>query len=244
MLQLFAQGSTSLGVSEIARQLSLSKAVVYRILQSLVSREFLSGDPVTRVYRLGPAAVALGIRAFRDLDMRRAARQPLQRLRDETGETTTLSQRVQMSRVYLDQYESTHEIKMTVEVGRRYPLHAGASSRAVLAYLPAETVDEVLSAGLPALTSETITTVEQLRRRLATTRNTGVAVSREERQSGAASIAAPVFSLDGDPIGAISVCGPVNRFDRSAIKRYSPMVLATAHEISRSLGWDGSAATR
>lgn len=239
VLLLFTHGAPSLGVSEIARELSLSKAVVFRILQSLVSRGLLSGDRATRGYQLGPAAVTLGVRAFRDLDMRRAARVPLRRLRDETGETTTLSLRAQGFRVYLDQYESRHEIKMTVEVGRRYPLHAGASSRAILAFLPPETVADVVAAGLPPITSDTITDESVLRRRLAATRASGVAVSRQERQDGAASVAAPVLNIDGDAVGAISVCGPVTRFDRATVKRYTPMVQQAAGEISHALGWNG-----
>lgn len=239
VLLLLTEGASSVGVSEVARELSLSKAVVYRILQSLVSRGFVLGDRTTRGYQLGPAAVALGARALRDVNIRRAARGPLQRLRDEAGETTTLSQRLGMFRVYLDQYVSRHEIKMTIEVGRRYPLHAGASSRAILAFLPVETVDEVVAAGLSALTSDTVTDAGVLRERLAATRVSGVAVSRQERQDGAASVAAPVFNIDGDAVGGISLCGPASRFEQPVVDRYAPMVREIATEISRSLGWSG-----
>ncbi len=44
VLLTFAGTGGSLGVSEISRRLGLSKAVVYRILRSLVSRRLLSVD--------------------------------------------------------------------------------------------------------------------------------------------------------------------------------------------------------
>ena len=66
VLLQFLGGSPSLGVSAIARELGLSKAVVHRILRSLVDRRLLEVDPETRAYGLGPAAVALGARALRD----------------------------------------------------------------------------------------------------------------------------------------------------------------------------------
>ena len=54
VLLLFAGGPQYLGVSAISRELGLSKAVVHRILQSLVSREMLRTDPGVPGYRLGP----------------------------------------------------------------------------------------------------------------------------------------------------------------------------------------------
>src|SRR3954468_21774266 len=118
VLLMFASGPSALGVSEIARELRLSKAVVHRILQSLASRSLVSADPGTREYRLGPGAIALGARALRDFDLRSAARPTLRRLRDLTRETTTLSALLGDARLYLDQYESLQEIKMTVPLGR------------------------------------------------------------------------------------------------------------------------------
>ncbi len=238
VLTLFAHGSASVGVSEIARELELSKAVVHRILQSLASRSFVTVNPDTREYRLGPAAVALGARALRDVDLRRVARPVLRRLRDDTDETTTLSELVDDTRVYLDQIESRQEVKMTVELGRPHPLHAGASSRVILAFLPAERVKRIIDAGLPALTSDTIASAHALRRELAEVRRTGYAASHNERQLGAASVAAPVFNVEGEVVGSLSVCGPVSRFDDAATARYAPVVIAAAEEVSRALGWD------
>ena len=237
VLALFTTGPASLGVSEIARELDLSKAVVHRILQSLVSRSFVAADPQTRGYRLGPAALAVGARALHDFDLRNVARPVLRRLREETRETTTLSAMLRGSRVYLDQYESPQEIKMTVELGRPHPLHAGASSRAMLAFLPEEAWDAVAAAGLPRMTPETIDDPRTLRRRLVEVRTRGYATSRGERQHGAGSVAAPVFGMDGEVVGAISVCGPVERFDRAAIELFVPLVTAAAAEISHALGW-------
>ncbi|HEX6499985.1 MAG TPA: IclR family transcriptional regulator [Micromonosporaceae bacterium] len=239
VLLMFAKGPSALGVSEIARELGLSKAVVHRILQSLASRSLVRADAGTREYRLGPGAIALGVRALRDFDLRRAARPTLRRLRDATRETTTLSARVQDTRIYLDQYESPQEIKMTVPLGRPYPLYAGASSRVILAFLPEETIERIIADGLEPLTAETIRDPVELRRVLAATRTSGWSASCGERQQGAGSVAAPVFGIDGDVVGAISVCGPVNRFDASAVERYVPLLHAASEEVSRALGWHG-----
>lgn len=239
VLLLLAHRPAPLGVSVIASELGLSKAVVHRILQSLVSRSLVRADPATRAYQLGSGAIALGTRALRDLDLRWVARPVLAALRDQTRETATLSALVGDSRLYLDQYESLQEIKMTVTLGQPYPLYAGASSRVMLAYLPDEVIERILSGHLVPLSESTVLDPEELLCRLDTVRRHGWAISHGERQHGAGSVAAPVFGIDTGVLGAISVCGPTIRFDDANVKRFGPLVRAAAAEISRALGWNG-----
>jgi IclR family acetate operon transcriptional repressor len=237
VLLLFTGGPEYLGVSTISRELGLSKAVVYRILQSLVSREVLATDPGTVGYRLGPAAVALGASALRRFDARAAAAPVLRKLRDVTGETTTLSGLVGDERVYLEQFESRAEIKMTVDIGKRFPLHAGSSGKAILAALPDWRRDAVLSGELAALTDRTITDEAALREELATIAREGVAVSLGERQAGAGSVAAALMGPDGEVHGSISVCGPVYRFTPEKVDRYRRLVHEATEEITRGWSW-------
>lgn len=236
VLLAFSRGEGTMGVSKLARELSLSKAVVHRILQSLVSRGLVSFNPAIREYSLGPSATVLGARALRQLDLRIVAKDDLAKLREDTLETTTLSLLVADKRTYVDQYESTQEIKMTVELGRLYPLYAGASSRSILAFLPESTLESVIEAGLKPLTDATIHDAEDLRQHLEEIRANGYAISRGERQSGAGSVAAPIFGGDGRVLGSISACGPLARFDEGAISRYIPLVTSASARISSEFG--------
>jgi len=238
VLLMFTEGPSALGVTRIARELDLSKAVVHRILQSLAGREMVALDPATREYRLGSAVAALGARALRDSDLRSAALPLLRRLRDETGETATLSTPVPNGRVYLDQVIGTHEITMSVELGRRFPLHAGSSGKCMLAYLDDAPLDEPLE----SWTSATIVDPDALRAELAHVRERGYAASAGERQRDAGSVAAPVFGLSGDVVGAISVCGPRFRVTDEFVASIAPKVVAVAAQISRRLGGRSSAA--
>ena len=243
VLLAFLDGPRSLGVSAIARELDLSKAVVHRILQTLVRRGLLAPDTTSRSYVLGPAAASIGARALRDSDLRTVAMPVLRDLQRSTGETTTVSALVPGGRVYLDQVASASEIKMTVELGRRFPLHAGSSSVCILAFLPDEQVDAVLNRPLPKLTDQTHTDPDELRRRLVEVRSRGFASSDGERQAGAGSVAAPVFGLNGNVEGAVSICGPAARVDAAAKARFVPQLTAAADRVSRARGWRGGLPT-
>lgn len=224
------------GVSEIARELNLSKAVVHRLLVTLVSRDYLQSDPTSRRYRLGPMALVLGSAYLNRLDLRTIAVPRLQELSSRTGETATLSLRNGWTRMYIDQVTPEREIRMSVVIGKAFPLHAGSSSKSFLAFLPERELEEYLShTELDALTGSTITDPDALRSDLSRIRERGYALSLEERQAGAASIASPVLDNSGHPIAVISVCGPVERF-RPQLDVVSPLMLETCVDISRLLG--------
>lgn len=232
VLLLFARSDDPLGVSKIARSLSLSKAVVHRILQSLISRSLLQIVPGASTYVLGPAAIGLGTKAWSQLDVRSVASPILRRLRDDTRETTTLSVLVGHHRIYLDQYESPQEVKMVVEIGPRFPLHSGASSRSILAHLPQPFVDEAvdqLRIAKPEIE------IDEYLKVLQSVRTKGYAASRNERNTGAAAIAAPFFDTAGNVLGSISSSGPVSRYGEEGHEDHARLVMEAAQAITSLL---------
>ena len=232
-----ASDSEDLGVTEVAQKLDLSKAVVHRVLVTLVAHDYLQVDEKSRRYSLGPMALALGSAYLGRLDLRNLALPRLQGLSQRTGETATFSLRNGWTRMYVDQVTPDREIKMSVAIGKAYPLHAGSSSKSFLAFLPLEEQSRYIEESeLAPLTDNTITDPDQLRRELAIVRQRGYAVSLQERQAGAASIAAPILDRDGSPIAAISICGPVERF-RDQLDAAPLLLLETCAELSRLLGF-------
>lgn len=227
----------NLGVSTIARELNLPKAVAHRILKELAADGFLAFDEDTKLYRLGPGAVAVGMAALRTLDVPEVARRYMTRLVRATGETATLSVRQGWARVYIDQVLSPYEVRMSVSLGTSHPLHSGSSSKAILAALDDAEIAEYLDHHpLNAVTGSTITSVSQLRVEIDRIRERGYAVSLGERQAGAGSVAAAVHHPGGYVFGSISLCGPQDRFTADVCESHGALVAAAAAEISSELG--------
>ena len=180
----------------------------------------------------------LGMTYLDRIDVRRIAQPFLQELSDRTRETATLSIAVgDDSRVYVDQVTPEREVIMSVTLGKPYPLHAGASSRALLAFLPDKQIEAYLDSGpLSSVTATTIIDAAALRLDMADVRATGWARSTAERQTGAASVAAPVLGHDGHAVAVISVCGPAERF-ASEIQACRDALLHTTRGVSRQLGY-------
>jgi IclR family acetate operon transcriptional repressor len=231
-------GQTSLGVTEIAQSLNLSKAVVHRILASFKAKGFIALDGESRRYTLGPKVLFLGLAYLDRIDVRVIGREVLAELSIASDETATLSVRSGWSRVYVDQVTPLRDVTMQVTLGAPHPLHAGASSKAFLAFLPAAEQEEYLTHH--ELEKLTGADVPALREELGHIRRGGYAGSLGEQQSGAAVVAAPVMGHDGQPLAVISIVGPVERFAERTDELADLLVQATRRASVRA-GWRGTA---
>src|SRR5579875_231007 len=237
LLAFVAAETPTLGVTEIANSLGLSKTVVHRVLAAFCSRGFIEADEASRRYRLGPQSLRLGFAYLDRVDILAMAREEMAGLVAATNETATLSVRVGWSRVYLDQVTPNRDVKMMVQLGRPFPLHTGASSKALLAFLPEHEREEYLrDHELVSLTPLTITDPEALRRELEAIRIKGFAVSLGERDPSAGSVAAPILSREGVATAVVSVCGPVERF-RTESERAAKLLLEATRRVSDRLGY-------
>lgn len=230
MLLEFLEG-VPVRVSAAGRRLGLGKAVVHRILRSLESRQLVTFSDEDRTCRLGPAAAALGARAAHQLDLRGIAHPTLRQLARETGETAALAVPFGSFWVYRDQVESINEIHVRVELGRPLLLDTGAPGAVILAFSPAELRRQVLTESQPAGDRDS---------ELAEAAERGVVVSLEERPGGVGTMAVPLFGTDGGVVGAVSVCGPAERFTPEAERRFFEVLRPAAETISERLGWRGA----
>jgi DNA-binding IclR family transcriptional regulator len=236
VLLAFSAAGPELGISDLSRQVGLGKSVVHRIVTGLARLGFVSQDPTTSRYRLGPGAIQLGLSALEQYDLASVARPVMENLRAGSQETVTLTIKVGDHRTYLSQLESPRDIRMRVEIGRSFPLYAGASGRAILASLPEAERNRYLdTTPLVSLTAGTIHSREKLERDLETVGSQGYASSAGERDPLAAAVAAPLKDATGALIGAISICGPVPRFTPERVEAYGRLVQDATAELSAQL---------
>ena len=203
------QSNGSAGVSELAREVGVSKSGVHKHVQTLSRLGYLvrRGDE----YHLSLRFLTLGAQARRRFPFD-AAEPVVARLAETTGHTTNFTARendrvVYVSRVVPGAASSTNQGE-----GEIAPLHATAGGKAILANLDAETRRGIIDrTGLPTYTRKTITERSALERELQSIRDRRVSFDREEFAEGRQCVASPVLRDDGAPIGAVSVTGDVQR---------------------------------
>jgi DNA-binding IclR family transcriptional regulator len=90
----------------------------------------------------------------------------------------------------------------------RWPFHACALGKALLAFESPDRLRNVLHAELKALTPLTITDPNRLSLQLASVRREGIAYESDEAVVGDAFMAAPIFNRAARPAAAVSISGP------------------------------------
>lgn len=112
----------------------------------------------------GRRSLFLGLSYLDQIDVRTLGRETLVQLVAATSETATILVRVGWSRMYVDQVTPQREVRMSVQLGRPFPLHSGAWSKAMLAFMPRDEREEYLGdQHLSPLTARTITDAARLR---------------------------------------------------------------------------------
>jgi IclR family KDG regulon transcriptional repressor len=220
------------GVSELAQTTGLPKATAHRIIMTLFNTGFLERTSDGEKFRLGLPLVGLGLGVLRRLDVRRAAQPYMQRLVDEFEEICTLGVFDRGQVLYVEVVHSTHSLTIAARVGRHLPAHCTASGKVLLAFLPQEVVEPVLSASLEVYTEKTITSNDRLREELNAVRQRGYAIADEEFEVGIWAISAPIRDIDRNVIAAMSIPFPTNRLDPERIPEIAQKLLDAANAVS------------
>jgi DNA-binding IclR family transcriptional regulator len=228
--------SPGLGVSEIARRSGYTKARTYRFLLTFEAAGFLqrSGDAAT--YTLGPAALVIGLAAQEQVGLTKLAEKHLDGLVRRFNETAAVLVRDGLESVVVAQRNSTHEVRVQSAIGRRRPLHAGASGKVLLAFGPEELQAQVLEGPLAKVAPQTITSKSKLGKELKRTHEQGYAVSISEGAADVVAVAAPVLDGAGAVVASIGMTLPTSRApeDLSGLARG---VCDAARQLSADLGW-------
>jgi DNA-binding IclR family transcriptional regulator len=237
ILDHFAVGQPSLTVPQISNQTGLAVPSVYRLLKALQAKHLLVYDPVSRRYSLGSEILRLAGVIMQREDVQAIAMPHLQLLRELTGETVGLHWLVGYQRVCVVELVSAHPIRMASGVGQAYPLHAGASGKAMLAWFSRGDLERFITdGGLPALTAKTIRTKEEFFIELARIREQGFATSFGESVVGASAFAAPVLNSSGQPLAAVNITGPEDRWTLTRMMQSVDALLEKTAQIMSQLG--------
>jgi DNA-binding IclR family transcriptional regulator len=100
-----------------------------------------------------------------------------------------------------------------------------------------EQLDALIAVGLETYTAHTIVDPSVLKQQLALVRERGYASTIEEHEIGLAAIGAPLRTLDGQVIAAVTASGPTFRINDDTLPELAKHILAAAAEISQRHGY-------
>lgn len=230
LLMLAGEGGC-LTVKELEQRLGLPASTVYRYLNPLLECGLVRRAGRDGRYAVGPRAVTLWAAFRRNLDLVGAARPSMVQLCQRTQETVLLTVVVGRRAMCVETVESPLPVHYSFRPGVDRPLYAGASAKALLAFVDQDTLQQVLAeartqaphlyAGLP----------EELQR----IREVGYVATQGEVDADAWAVGVPIFGEAGLLEGAVSLVAPAFRAGPERVPLLVEQTLLAAREIEQRL---------
>ncbi len=241
ILEFIADTREGLSHKDLSKSLSIPGSSLSALLSTLVSREYLSFDAVSRRYRIGPEILHLAGRYLASSDIVQLGAPILRTLVNSTRESALIAIRKQNNIQIVSKELCSKSLQQVIDVGERAPLYTTAAGKAILAYFSAEELKNYLaSVKLKQLTPETITNKKVLMRQLKQINAGAIAYSLRENEEHIIAMAAPIFDLNRSVTASITVPVPVVRFSSEKEKIIEPALRNAAESLSHQLGFQGN----
>lgn len=237
ILDAFRASEQQLSLAEISARTGMPLSTTHRLANELVRWGGLERSQ-RGTYRVGIRLWEIGSLAPQRNGLREIAIPFMEDLYEATHENVQLAVLSGAEVLFVERIRGRRSVPTVTRVGGRLPLHATGVGKALLAHAPESVLEEVIAAGLPALTPWTITDPQALRADLAEARRLGYASTRDEMTVGATSVAAPITGADGEVVAALSLVVATHGAD---VSRLALAVRTAALSLSRRVAesWDG-----
>lgn len=219
--------------TELLEGASYPKATLFRLVRTLTNQGMLSFDPDRQTYAPGVRLVRLAHAAWAQSSLAPIARPHLDVLSDRIGETVHLAQLDAGQVLYVDKRNAKDPIEMYSQAGKVGPAYCTGVGKAMMAFLEPEALDQVITQqSFHPFTAHTLTSPGELRAELMEIRKNGYSFDREEHEPGIICIAAPILTLRGRMIGALSVTSLTARTNLAGLEKLVPELNRTTAAIA------------
>jgi len=240
LIKCFSTRHPSWRIADLARAVNLHKATARRLVKTLESEDFLSLDPLTGEYQLGPALMPIAYLVRSHGQLVRIAHPYLEQLAAETQETVGLSVWTGDGVMHVDHVQTTHFFKPELVPGTVSTIYGTTHSKILLAYGPEERISKLtFGTDGPTLAPDRLT---RLHEELERVRLSGIAWDVEERLKGVCAVGVPIRDSSGEVVASLSVVVPTERFGLAQREYIAARAKAIAAAISAKLGFSGERA--
>jgi DNA-binding IclR family transcriptional regulator len=230
VLRIVATESRPIALEDVAARSGLHKSIAYRLLRSFENAGFIGRIPGVGGYTVAATLLSLSVLAVARMDMRLHARSMMEDIVARYGENASLHLRSGNLQVCVDVVDGTHAVRRAVPVGITLPVFAGETGRALLCELPDDELESVL-----ADAKEAGMNADRTRADIMLTRKQGFFVGIGLQTPDEGSISIPIHGSAGI-LGAVTVSGPADRWNRTAMTAAAPVILSRVRTVSAILG--------
>ena len=233
VLRAFGREHPQMTLSEVAALTKLSPAAARRCLNTLEKLGYVAKHK--RQFLLRPEVMSFASAYLDSMSLGELVRPHLQAVRDETGDSSSLSVLSGYDVLYLVHVSTNRMVRLAAGIGTRYPAYATSMGRAILAFETGDVRSHyVNTASLKPFTEHTVTSKAELRRALDDAAKTGYAAIQDELDYGLVSLAVPILDEAGRSMAAINCSTSTSRARKDELIHTRLPVLRSAARFIES----------
>lgn len=224
-----------LGVTQLAERLKVTKGSIHRHLVTLVDRGYLTQNPATTRYGIGPKCRLLASMAP-ERDLKEIAESTMRDLRDQLGHSVVLSSMTPRGALVMLTIMNIAPIEIGVRSGSELSFVQSAQGRVLLAFASKPFQERVLAQPIPPLTDKSLTTRPAIEQELKAISRYGYGAAPEHSMLGINAIATPIFNERDACVAALAIVGSIQYLPKQADAKTIAALKGAALAISHKLG--------
>lgn len=229
VLECFDPEHGTMTLTEVAARIGLTRGSTRRLLLTLQHLGYLGSDGAR--FFLRPRVLKLGFGFLSVLPVWSAAQTSIAEVARHTNESCSVAVLDEFDIVYVARQPAKRILHDYIPIGTRYPAHSTSMGKVLMAGLCDDKLASFFAKPLPRLTPKTITDVDEMRREIQRTRETGFAINDEEIEVGLRSIAVPIRDQSGTTCAAINVSAPAARVSVEQLREWLPELRRASEAI-------------
>ncbi len=235
ILESFDAARPEMTLSEVARTVGLSPAAARRSLLTLQALGYIG--QINRRFHLKPKVMTLGSTLYFSVGIGDVLQPDLRELVEQFGDASSIATLDGDHVIYVAHSSVQRARRAAATIGARYPAYATSLGRVLLAGLTDDALDAYFRRVRPtALTSMTITDIDQLRRIVLTVRELGYSTTVDQLDYGITAIGVPIRGPNGQTVAALNSSGYTGLVSpEKLVEERLPTLRAAASRIGHSL---------
>ena len=237
ILDFIALNNGPVMLRQVMNELKMTKPTAHRLLATLVDHGMVRFDSTDNTYRLGMRLFELSRQVWQDFDLRSSVISEMQKLSLETGETVYLAILTSEGGVYIDEVQSSHQIREQSRIGQRVSYWKSAVGKALISGLSIDERATLLATSKTEIIRDTeFDNLQKLNLHLDLVNARGYAVEIDDDIPGISGVAAPILDHRGITVAAISLSGSTQRLNREELHNLGPAVIEATRIASLKAG--------
>jgi IclR family transcriptional regulator, pca regulon regulatory protein len=237
VIEAFDTRSPLMTLSDVAKKTGLSRGTARRLLLTLVDLGYAGFDG--KRFGLQPRALNLGFAYLHSQSLWQLGQPYMVQLVERIHESCSIAVLDRTEIVYVARVPTSVRImSINLGIGTRLPAFATSMGRVLLAALPVEEVEALLTQASPLAkyTPKSIVDPTMLLREIDAVRRQGWALVDQELEMGLRSIAAPIVDASGRAVAALNIWTHASRWPiQKLTQEVLPLLKQTAAAISALL---------